>query len=42
MFNALALQKLMKANPFQPFRIRMTDGSTYEVPKHDAAFVTRN
>lgn len=42
MFNALELQKLMKANPFQPFKIKMTDGSSYEVPNHDAAFVTRN
>jgi hypothetical protein len=42
MFNALELQKMMRATPFQPFRIRMTDGSAYEVPNHDAAFVTRN
>ena len=42
MFNAAELQKLMKANPFVPFRVCMSDGSTCEVPNHDAAFVTRN
>jgi hypothetical protein len=42
MFNAMELQKLMKAVPFQPFRVRMSDGKSYEVPNHDAAFVTRN
>lgn len=33
---------LMEARPFQPFKIHMSDGSTYEVPHHEAAFVTRN
>ena len=42
MFNAAALLKLMQAKPFVPFRVRMTDGSAYEVPNHDAALVTRN
>ncbi len=42
MFNALELKKLMDARPFQPFRVRMSDGKSYEIPNHDAAFVTRN
>ena len=42
MVNAEELQKLMKANPFVPFKVRMSDGSTCEVPNHDAAFVTRH
>jgi len=41
-FNALELQKLMKAKPFVPFKVRMSDGSSYEVSNHDAAFVTKN
>ncbi len=42
MFNAVELQKFMKAKPFHPFKVRLSDGSVYEVPNHDAAFVTRN
>jgi hypothetical protein len=42
MCNAEELQKLMKANPLVAFKVRMTDGSLYEVPNHDAAFVTRH
>ena len=42
MFKAVELQKLMKAHPFHPFKVKMSDGSSYTVPNHDAAFVTRN
>ena len=42
MFNALELKKLMQAQPFQPFRVRMSDGKSYEIPNHEVAFVTRN
>jgi hypothetical protein len=42
MFNALELKKLMDAKPFRPFRIRMSDGQTHEVPHPDVALVTRN
>lgn len=42
MFNALELKKLMDAQPFRPFRVRLSDGQSYEIPNHDAAFVTRN
>jgi hypothetical protein len=42
MVNALELKKLMQARPFQPFRVRMSDGKSYEIPNHEAAFVTRN
>ena len=42
MFVAKHFKDLMEARPFQPFKIHMSDGATYEVPNHEAAFVTRN
>ena len=42
MFSAIHIKELMGTNPFRPFRIKMSDGSAYDVPNHDAAFVTRN
>ena len=42
MFNALQLKEMMTANPFRPFRICMSDGKTYDIPNHEAAFVKRN
>lgn len=42
MFTAKDIKILMDTKPFAPFRIRMSDGATYEVPNHDAAFVSRN
>ncbi len=42
MFVAKHFKDLMEARPFQPFKIHLSDGSTYEVPNHEAAFVTRN
>jgi hypothetical protein len=42
MFNAKHVKQLMDAQPFKPFRICMSDGKTYDVPNHDAAFVTRH
>ena len=42
MFTALHLKELMRQNPFRPFRIKMSDGSIYDVSNHDAAMVTRN
>ena len=42
MFNAKQLKDLMDAQPFRPFKVHMTDGAIYDVPHHDAAFVTQN
>jgi len=42
MFNAEQIKKIMDAQPFKPFRICMSDGKTYDITNHDAAFVTRN
>jgi len=42
MFTALHIRELMKKDPFHPFRIKMSDGSVYDVPNHDAAYVTRH
>jgi hypothetical protein len=33
---------LLQAKPFRPFRICLSDGSHYDIPNHDAAFVGRN
>jgi hypothetical protein len=41
MFTAEQIKTLMTAQPFKPFRICMSDGKVYDVPNHDAAFVTR-
>jgi hypothetical protein len=42
MFSAKELKNLMDSKPFQPFRVHLSDGKTYEVPNHDSAFVKRN
>ncbi len=42
MFTAKHIKGLMDANPFIPFKIRMSNGKTYDVPNHDAAFVSQN
>jgi hypothetical protein len=42
MFNARKLKELMTAQPFRPFKVRLSDGTSYIVPNHDAAFVTQN
>jgi hypothetical protein len=42
MFTAQQLNNLLEAQLFKPFRIRMSDGKSYDVPKHDAAWVLRN
>jgi hypothetical protein len=35
------VRKHLKKSPFQAFRIHMSDGSSYDVPHPDFAFVTR-
>jgi hypothetical protein len=42
MFNAKQLKDFIDAKPFRPFKVLMSDGRSYEVPNHDAAFVTQN
>jgi hypothetical protein len=41
MFNAKQLKEFMNASPFRPFKVHTSDGSVYEVPHHDAAFLTQ-
>ncbi|HMP82774.1 MAG TPA: hypothetical protein PKA41_08750 [Verrucomicrobiota bacterium] len=42
MFTAREIKEMVDAQPFRPFRIHMSDGSSYEVSNHDAAMVTRH
>jgi hypothetical protein len=42
MITALELKARKTAQPFVPFRIRMSDGKTYEITNHEMVFVTRN
>ena len=42
MFTAKDIKELMESKPFKPFKIRMSDGSSYPIPNHDAAMITRN
>jgi hypothetical protein len=39
---AKQIRELLQAKPFRPFRICLSDGSHYDIPNHDAAFVGRN
>ena len=39
MFTAKQFKEMMAANPFRPFRIRMSNGETYDVTNHDGAFI---
>jgi hypothetical protein len=42
MITALQLRERMQENPFRPFRITLSDGRSFKIPNHDAAFVKRN
>lgn len=42
MITALELKERMDTQPFKPFRICITDGTTYDITNHDAMFVKRN
>jgi hypothetical protein len=42
MVSAKEIKALMDAEPFRPFKIHLSDGSSYESPNHDAALVSRN
>jgi hypothetical protein len=39
---AARLRELLQAHPFQPFAIRLVDGSTYSVPHEDFLSVTKS
>lgn len=36
-----SLQKLLRQQPFKPFRIYMSDGSSYDIKHPEVAFLTR-
>lgn len=42
MFNAQQLKERMKSQPFKPFRLCLSDGKSFDITNHDAAFVKRN
>lgn len=42
MITAKHLRSMMRATPFKPFRVHLSDGATHEVLNHDAAFVERS
>jgi hypothetical protein len=42
MMTALQLRDRLNEQPFKPFRITMSDGRSFDVPNHDAAFVKKN
>ncbi len=39
---AKQIRELLEAKPFKPFRICMSDGTSYEITHHDMAWVTKN
>jgi hypothetical protein len=42
MMTALQLRERLNEQPFRPFRITMSDGRSFTIPNHDAAFVKKN
>jgi hypothetical protein len=42
MITAKQIRDLLKAEPFKPFRIHMSDGSHHDITNHDMAFVGKN
>ncbi len=36
------IKELLTARPFRPFRICLSDGSSYEITNHDTVLVGRN
>ena len=42
MITAQHLRELLNAQPFKPFRVHLSDGRAFEVPNHDAAWVTQS
>ena len=42
MITAEQIRELLRARPFKPFRIWMSDGSGYDITNHDMAMVGKN
>ena len=42
MFSAHQLKERMDSQPFKPFRVCLSDGKSFDVRNHDAAFIKRN
>ncbi len=42
MFTAVQIKERLDERPFRPFRIKMSNGESYDVVNHDAAWVLRN
>jgi len=42
MFTARQLKERLEQKPFRPVRIRMSNGESYDIPNHDAAWVLRD
>lgn len=42
MFSAQQLKDRMNSQPFRPFRLCLSDGKTFDITNHDAAFIKRN
>ena len=42
MFTANQLKERMQEKPFRPFRLKMSNGESYDIKNHDAAWVLRN
>ena len=38
----MQLRERMNESPFRPFRVTLSDGRSFTVPNHDAAYVKRN
>jgi len=38
----MQLRNRLNEQPFKPFRVTMSDGRTFDIPNHDAAFVKKN
>ncbi len=42
MFTASQIKERLEEKPFRPFRIKMSNGETYDIQNHDAAWVLSN
>jgi len=42
MLTVKQLRERMEQKPFRPFRIRMSNGESYDIPNHDATWVLRD
>ena len=42
MLDAKQIRELLTAKDFRPFRLHLTDGSSYEVVNHDMGLVSRS